>query len=174
MALIGFIGDLGSGKTLSLTYFAYRSYLKGRKIFSNYESLVFADKIIRSIDDLENMRSGFASLDELWLWIDSRLSMTLKNRVGSMILIKSRKRDLDVGFTTQHWMQIDNRIRNVTDFLVMPELSENETQCRIKILSYPYLTTVKTIVFRTEPFMKMYDHTEEIHPLITEKRKKRL
>jgi hypothetical protein len=170
MTLIALIGDLGSGKTLGLTYFGYRAYLKHRTIFTNMNSLVFKDKLIRSILDLEEMREGFAGLDELWLWADSRLSPSLKNRVASMILLKSRKRDLDICYTTQHWMQIDCRIRNVTDFLILPELSGNETFCRIRILSYPYLTTVKTIMYRTEPFFKMYNHTEEIEPLICTKK----
>jgi hypothetical protein len=166
LTLIGIIGDLGSGKTLSLTYFGYRAYLKQRTVFTNMNSLVFKNILTKTILDLDDMRSGFAGLDELWLWADSRLSPSLKNRISSMILLKSRKRDLDICYTTQHWMQIDCRIRNVTDFIVMPELSGNETFCRIRILSYPYLATVKTIMYRTEPFFKMYDHTEEIEPLV--------
>lgn len=122
MALIGFLGDLGSGKTLSLTYFAYRNWIKGRKIFSNYH-LEFDHESIKTVDDIENIRAGFCALDELWLWIDSRLSMTKKNRFLSLVLIKSRKRDFDIGYTTQHWMQIDCRVRNVTDFLVFSFLS---------------------------------------------------
>jgi hypothetical protein len=166
MTLMGIIGDLGSGKTLSSVYFGYRAYLKKRAIFTNMESLIYKNKMILTILDLEEMRSGFANLDELWLWADSRLSISLKNRVSSLILLKSRKRDMDIVYTTQHWMQIDCRIRNVTDFIIMPELSQNETFCRIKIMSYPYLSHVKTITFRTTPFFSMYDHTEEIEPLI--------
>jgi len=166
MTLMGIIGDLGAGKTLSLVYFGYRAYLKQRKIYTNMRSLIFKDIMALTILELEDMRSGFAGLDELWLWADSRLSPSLKNRVASLILLKSRKRDMDIVYTTQHWMQIDCRIRNVTDFLIMPELSQNETFCRIKVLSYPYLSHVKTITYRTAPFFKMYDHTEEIEPLI--------
>lgn len=129
-------------------------------------SLVYGQILVQSILDVDNMRSGFSGLDELWLWADSRLSPTLRNRVSSMILLKSRKRDLDIVDTTQHWMQLDCRIRNVTDFLVMPELSQSEQFCKIKILSYPYWSNVKTITFRTHPFFKLYDHTEEIEPLI--------
>ena len=62
MTLIALIGDLGSGKTLGLTYFGYRAYLKHRTIFTNMNSLVFKDKLIRSILDLEEMREGFAGL----------------------------------------------------------------------------------------------------------------
>jgi len=164
MALIGFVGDLGSGKTLSLTYFAFRNWIKGREIFSNY-TLDFNHTLIRTISNIESMREGFCALDEIWLWIDSRLSMTFKNRFLSLVLIKSRKRDLDIGYTSQHWMQVDCRVRNVTDFLAFPELTQNEKICRLRIVSYPYMTNTKTIVFRTEPFFEMYDHREEIEPL---------
>jgi hypothetical protein len=50
--------NLGAGKTLSLTYLAFRNYCKGKKIFSNYK-LQFPYQKIESVDDIENIRNGF-------------------------------------------------------------------------------------------------------------------
>jgi len=64
MVLMGILGELGSGKTLALTYLALRNYsLKQRTIYSNY-NLKFPHIHVKTPDDVLGMKDGFAALDE--------------------------------------------------------------------------------------------------------------
>lgn len=63
----GFDGNhwqsLGSGKTLSLTYLAYRNLVKGLKIYSNYH-LGFPFEYVSNVKQLNKMQEGFFAGDE--------------------------------------------------------------------------------------------------------------
>ena len=91
MALHAFVGTLGSGKTLSMTWWAAQQYNKGRTIFSNYR-LGFPHYKVTHPDQLDQMKNGAAVLDELWLWMDSRCSGDELNKMRAYVLGKSRKR----------------------------------------------------------------------------------
>jgi len=63
MVLMAITGNLGSGKTLSLTYLAYRNLMKGLTIYSNYH-LMFPFNYVTSVKQLNSMKSGFFAGDE--------------------------------------------------------------------------------------------------------------
>lgn len=171
MVLMAFVGELGAGKTLSLTYFAYLNFLKGVKVYSNYK-LAFPFEPVRTVEDIEDMREGFFAGDELWLWMDSRVSHSRKNRVISAILLKSRKRDVQIAYTTQSFGQIDLRVRRITDFIACPIMSPKEDWCRVLILSNPSMQKVRWLKFRTEEIFPLYDTREEIEPIRDDNGKK--
>ncbi|KXH75943.1 MAG: hypothetical protein AM326_08240 [Candidatus Thorarchaeota archaeon SMTZ-45] len=164
MVLMAFVGELGAGKTLSLTYFAYLNYLRGVKVYSNYH-LNFPYIPVTSIEDIEDMKEGFFAGDELWLWMDSRASGSKKNKAISSILLKSRKRGVQICYTTQSFGQIDNRIRNITDFIACPFMSPKEQWCKVLILSRATMNKVKWLKFKTAEIFPLYDTTEEIKPI---------
>ena len=158
------VGELGAGKTLSLTYLAYRNFLKGKKIYANYK-LVFPYTPIKSVRDLENMQEGFFAVDELWLWVDSRASMTKKNRIVSRILLSSRKRGVHLAYTTQSFIQVDKKVRNVTDFIAKPILTPRQDYCYLYIYTNPSLQRIKVLKFPTAPYFKLYNTKEEVEEL---------
>ena len=82
-----------------------------------------------------------------------------------MVLGKSRKRAIDIGFTAQYFKSVDIRIRTVTDFIATPKLNASETICTVPVYSYPSMTLQKTFKFRTAPIFEMYDTEEEIDEL---------
>jgi hypothetical protein len=180
---------LGAGKTLSLTYLGYRNWIKGRNIFTNYK-IMFPElpddmfpvkpKIIpiKSVKMIEDMREGYFLGDELWSWLDSHVPIAKRNRVVSSILLKSRKRGIDISYTTQSFHQVDRRIRGITDFLSVPFLNVNETICRLQIYTYPAIAPVRQFKFMTAPFFELFDTREEIGMLEEEeaemKRKEQL
>jgi len=163
MVLMAIIGELGSGKTLSLTYMAFRNWLKGKEIFSNYR-LNFPHVRVKSIKQIDKMREGFFAGDELWLWLDSRASRKKVNIVVSSILAKSRKRGIHIAYTTQSFRQIDIRIRNITDFFGIPKLSPDEKYCTFHMVSNPGYERIRSFRFPTHPFFNLYDTSEEIDP----------
>lgn len=161
---MGIIGELGAGKTLSLTYLAYRNYLKGKNIFSNYH-LEFPHTKIRAVEEFDKMKDGFFAGDEMWLWLDARSSITNKNKIISAILLKSRKRNIHLAYTTQSFSQVDRRIRNITDLLAIPVMSPNNSYCMLHIVTNPSQQLVKTYRYRPSDYYNLYDTTEEISSL---------
>lgn len=153
--------------------------MKGRNIFTNYvlkfpvippDLVEEGQKVpivipIRSIKQIEEMREGYFAGDEIWSWLDSRVPIAKRNRVVSGILLKSRKRGIDIAYTTQSFHQVDRRIRSITDFLAVPFLNVNETICRIQVYTYPAISPVRQFKFPTAPIFELYSTNEEIEPL---------
>jgi hypothetical protein len=164
MVLIAFVGELGCGKTLALTYLAWRNSNKGQAIYANYH-LNFDFTMIDSPEKIEDMREGFFAGDELWSWCDSRVSGSNKNKVISAILLKSRKRGINIGYTAQHLSQVDKRMRNITDFIALPQLTPNETECRLRIHHAVSGQMIRMYRFKTAPIFQMYSTNEEIKDL---------
>lgn len=119
--LIAIIGDLGSGKTLTLTYLAWVGTQQKIPVYSNY-NLAFKHRKLKHPRDLGECGSGLVALDEAWLWADARIAMSKVNRFISLVILQSRKRNLNIAFTTQTFRQIDVRIRNITDLYFLPDL----------------------------------------------------
>lgn len=174
MTLVGIIGELGSGKTLSLAWLMQHNFYRGRQLYSNFHlkpPLRYTP--IKSIEEIEDMREGVFGGDELWLWLDSRASRTKVNRAVAMILGKSRKRGIDIIYTTQSFKQIDIRIRNITDFIIEPKLSKNEIFCTMFWYSrWDLRSPFKIKRFYTPPIWDIYDTNEEIGLLPEEPKSK--
>ena len=93
------------------------------------------------------------------------MSASHRNKFATMILAKSRKRDLDIVYTVQSFRQIDVRIRNVSDFLAVPSLNESETICRCPVYSNPSGVLQRVYKFRTASIFDLYDTREEVMAL---------
>lgn len=122
--IIGTTGRLGKGKTLSGVIEAYKDYCEGKKIFSNMW-LDFEHLPIKTPYDFIDMNDGFFLGDELWHMADNRKSMSLLSDVVTILLLRSRHRDFDV-FYTQQFLQIDIRIRYITDYWIKPNTIPNQ------------------------------------------------
>lgn len=115
------------------------------------------------------MQSGFFAGDELWTWLDSWEGKSEKQRLISNILLKSRKRDITIAYTTQTMQQITKRIRDITDFIAYPVISVDGTYCRMEIFRGPKVSPATRInparYFNIEPVIAMYNTYEEIKPV---------
>lgn len=174
MVLFMICGELGSGKTLALTYLAWSNYMKKQKdLFSNYRLFGMKHTEVKHIGQINEMHSGFFAGDELWLWLDSRTSRSQKNKVVADILLKSRKRDLTIAYTSQNVHQMDRRIRDVTDFVAYPMMSPDNSFCRLEIFRGcrpSFSNRVKPpLYFLTEKIYALYSTYEEIAPVDIEK-----
>jgi len=129
--IIGFFGELGVGKTLSAVIQAYQDYAnKNLKVFSNIW-LNFPHKPIKTPYDLLEVHNGSLLLDELWHLADSRRTSSLLNDVIGLLLLRSRKRNFNVYYTQQYFLQVDIRVRYITDYWVKPKMIGNILQQRI-------------------------------------------
>ena len=121
--LAGVIGNLGIGKTATLTYLAWHfSENHGKKIFANYALRNIDYSLILTVQDLDRIKYGYMFGDEMWAWADARVSSYDKyNQLISKILLSSRKRGWDMTYSSQGLYQIDKRIRKITDYILVPE-----------------------------------------------------
>lgn len=170
MVLAAIVGELGTGKTLLLTYIMWKKYLEGMTIYSNYhlnKSYIPKYNFVDSASDIDNMTEGIFGGDELWLWLDSRESPSKKNKFIASILIKSRKRGIDILYTTQSFMQIDIRVRRITDFVIEPVLTKNNTVCRAHYYKTPNwvagaVMPIRSFKFYAPSVWDIYDTREEV------------
>lgn len=140
--IIGFIGGIGSGKTLSMTKFLLEMYQGGSDIFSNYklyfpksnkgnkiqylDAKFFSDYTKSKFDIIDSC----VAVDEAHVFIDSRNAMLKRNKIFSRFITQSRKRSVNFCYTTQDLNpesflssgQVEFRLRKLTDYIVMCEI----------------------------------------------------
>jgi len=106
MAIFGVEGGIGSGKTITLSYFAVEDMKKGKKIYSNiyfknvpkqFKDNIFyltKDYITQIFEKVKNkeidMTNSTVVIQEAHNYIDSRNSMSLKNKTSGYWILQSR------------------------------------------------------------------------------------
>lgn len=121
--IIGMIGRMGSGKTLSLVRYAYMYYRQGYKIYSNITLEFPHTKIgLQDLIDYANaniyLDKSIVILDEAHVFLDSRASASKKNRIISFFIVLTRKMGCNLFYTTQRYHQIDKRLRDNSDIVI--------------------------------------------------------
>jgi hypothetical protein len=109
--------------------------------------------------------SAYVGIDELWLYADSRMSRTTRNRFVSGILSKSRKRAITYVSTAQVADSIEGRIRKVLDFTFYPMLNRDDSVIKLLVFRGGYVKNqnyMKTLYFKTQLIRMCYDTLEEI------------
>ncbi|MEM1553153.1 MAG: hypothetical protein QXH03_10885 [Candidatus Bathyarchaeia archaeon] len=173
-------GELGVGKTLTLTYLAWNNYYyKKRKIASNYTLYGIPFYPIRTVREFftfippkttqEEILSGEEKAffgDDFWKWIGTAtlgLGAKKKSEIIKRILMASRKAFVTVFYTTQLAKLIKPEIREVTDLLMKPVLSPDKSYCKVYVYGLSegkYLHPMQPIYFNTEPIIAMYNTYE--------------
>lgn len=105
-------GSLGSGKTAMLTRYGLKSSTN-RNVISNYHLKNISYMKLDMVDlyfnhpDLKNM---VLLGDELYTFMDCRTSMSKRNRLESYFITQTRKKNVDLYFTTQFSEFVDMRL----------------------------------------------------------------
>lgn len=172
---IGFTHPL---KKIKLKYGLYKNESKRSTIHKNNSKRhIYGDLEIGMITKIEKIKQKGIELVDVSIPIyenyiangfvvhNSRVPVSKRNRVVSGILLKSRKRGIDIAYTTQSFHQVDRRIRSITDFLAVPFLNVNESICRIQVYTYPAISPVRQFKFPTAPIFELYNTSEEVEPL---------
>ena len=117
--LVAVVGEgLGSGKTCLLTFIAKQKFSEGYNLYTNY-GLKIPHKQIYTYDELKSVRNGVFLGDDFWVWVYSRFSGSLRNKLVNKIMLKSRKRGFDVYYSTQHEMLMDWTVEAITDLYMI-------------------------------------------------------
>lgn len=167
----GFIGKMGSGKTLSMTRELLKYYVQGFKIYSNYDLIIPHEKVdfdtlIIWANEQTNLSNVVIALDEIHILLDSRSGMSSKSILMTFWLNQTRKMKVKLLYTTQYLHQIDKRLRSGTNFFVFC----NGVKLFNKSLNKRFFVCYNEVsdgdrnkreVFIGNPFFKYYD-TDEI------------
>jgi DNA replication protein DnaC len=164
--IIGFTGAMGSGKTLSMTYYAYKYYKSGSTIFANY-GLLFPHKDIdyEKIKALDvEFQNSVLCLDEIHVFIDSRSSMSKVNKVVSYLITQSRKRNIILMYSTQHIGQVDLRLRSNTDYFISCKQIEQHRKLYIVQSLVTWSGAHNKMYLDASKVFKLYDTHEIVNP----------
>jgi len=162
--LVAICGGLGAGKTLLMTRYAYKEFMKGKQIFSNY-NLKFKHKKIDLISLLEHkpeLENSGIFMDEVYIYLDSRLSMSKRNRMLSYFIFQTRKLGVTLYFTSQHIGQVDVRLRNLLDILCFCKQTIKKNWFKVELTDYRQFPDIQsnTFVYKGTNYYPMYDTKE--------------
>lgn len=162
--IIGISGLLGSGKTLLMTIIGKSSHDRGREIYSNYYT-----KFSKMIDPYELLKFELNNctllLDEIQTLFDSRISSSEINRLSSYFFLQTRKRNVNLIYTSQLLGAVDLRLRFITDFNILAERLTSGFRYTIYVSSLYY--PAKTIFLpyeKAKKFFDLYDTSQIIYP----------
>lgn len=172
--IIGYVGTRGRGKTLSCVREAYEHYLQGYEIFSNIKLNKKYFKTWHSIDNKtiidwvkgdKQFKKAFFILDEVHIYLDSRMGMSKRNVIISYFVLQTRKRNVRIGYTTQFIDQVDKRLRQPTEVMIQCQNYIGESGMFQKNLVQHYETgRVSYDTFRGSDYFDYYDTDEIINP----------
>jgi hypothetical protein len=186
--LVAILGNLGKGKTLTLTYLGWNNFfIRRKRIYSNYDLYGIPFTKITTIGSLEalmplenenvlNKQEVVFLGDELWRWCSARTigkgAKAMKDLIDR-ILLGSRKAFVTVIYTTQNLAQVDPWVRRTTDLFIYPILYNGILN--IYFLSNPVsnptleqlykYSTDKPLRVLAEPFYAMFNTYERVPPL---------
>lgn len=176
--IVGIIGDRGSGKTLYMVKEALTNYKRNRKVVSNFH-LNFP--VLKGCSQPELLNMSFITdfkkqlhnicllIDEIYIYIDSRNSASKQNRIWSYFFNQTRKRDVDLYYSTQFFHQVDKRLRSNTELFIFPSkiIKDDVMYIKIKVCKRN-MQPIKIFAFKGSDYFPFYD-TDEIIDLEIEK-----
>ena len=172
--IIFYVGRRGTGKTLTMVYNAYKYFLDGWKIYSNFE-LPFSEYIdseeILKIDKNSTIKNCVILIDEISVLYDSRRSMKKTNINFSQVLMELRKRNINILATTQFSGTTDLRFRQHVDIIARPKFNKKYCVCEVNYMDVTafeddfnlmsgIISTKNnfiTVVYDPKPIFKLYD-----------------
>lgn len=139
------VGNVREGKTLLMVYYAWKLTQLNRVVPESERLPIYANFTLRYPDvkkvsvsdllDLEGLKTGLLLGDEIYTWLESRVSSSLLNRYCSYFLFQSGKRGVDVIATAQLGSSVDLRFFDLANIIVSAFKNEKDRR-----FEYEYLT----------------------------------
>lgn len=163
--LVGIMGRMGTGKTLSQTILmTYLHHVTGVPIAANYTINLPSASKVKSLMDITAKNSEVFGFDEIWLSADAR---EWSNNVKlTQWINQTRKKKMIIFYTTQHIRQVEMRIRNATDVLIVCEKTAEGHW--LTFIDFQYKTIGRRYLIPHEvaqKFYPLYDTYEVLQPL---------
>lgn len=161
MSLTIIVGDVGSGKTLFQTWLCVTDK---RPVYANYRIGIdrWAALQPSMIFDLQDC---LVVMDEMYLWLEARVSSAKLNEYLSYMLFQSRKNATDYIGTAQIFGTVDVRFREMADYIVMARNDARARCFRYEVLKN---SSIRPMVKRLS---LSYDDASKVFPLYDTKEK---
>lgn len=168
--IIGIIGRMGTGKTLSAVRYAYNYYKQGYTVYSNIK-LNFPHNYV-GLQDLIDMTNNQLVLektvmliDEIGFYIDSRNSQSKRNRLISLWIVMTRKLKTNLIYTSQYLHQVDKRLRSNTDVIIKCNSKDYKGEkytMNLIMTMREFGVSMKRDVYRSRDYYGLYNTYELI------------
>lgn len=129
--IVGINGRLRQGKGVFMTMLALAVADQGGHVLSNYtlktpnaEKIEFYD-LVKLLQRGRQEPQKLICIDEIYGWLESRVSSSKVNRFASYFLFQSAKLGYDLIYTAQLNMSVDNRLRELSDVRLYAEKLED-------------------------------------------------
>lgn len=133
------------------TFFAYNLQRAGHTIYSSYP-LNFPHVLLRSPQHLLEISDGICLIDELHLYLDSRLFGSKESIALTHWITLTRHYGLSLLATTQVFGQVDIRFRDNCDYLIASS-SIGKVASRYDIYDVFLQKKLKTFLVKRDPFI---------------------
>lgn len=185
--LIGIEGNIGSGKTLYAVRCALIDSKSDKKIITNLKltGIPYEDFIIENFlnnEYNETLRNCTLILDEITVYMDCRLGSSKQNLLMGYLVLQSRKRGIDIYYTTQDLNLVDyNRLVKYTNIVVYAQeiYQKNKDDKTKSVDDYRNYTIVDLrkkrenitqFNLKISPYYKYYDTDQIIEPMVKMKK----
>jgi len=173
--VLGFIGKMGSGKTLNMTKWALMlKNTTGLDVYSNYH--IAGCKYWNKIKDIQNKVNIIVVVDEIHVLFDSRDWDTKERYKFTQWFTQIRHRGIIFIYATQRTDTLEKRIRNHTDYMIWCSkntvfdakkqksyiFSEKIYDTQMSLDQALYCKTLKTPEKNAKWLYNLYDTTEII------------
>lgn len=156
------LGLLGTGKTLLATILAKNT--DKLKVYANYLiKIPNFEKFDLTLLFSEELKNALIILDEGYVYLESRTSLQMLNKLMSYVLFHSRKIDVDIIITSQLLTTIDVRFRNMSDFNILANKTNNVFRYKV-FHQKRFLRTLYVPFSFAERYYNLYDTLEVIKP----------
>jgi len=164
--IIGIIGKRGSGKTLLMTKLAHDLVNKQRVVYTNI-GFFFPHELLNKefFQDYKNQQLQGCGIfiDEIYIYVDSRTSQKKSNRLLSYFFNQTRKRNVDLFYSTQFFNQVDLRLRLNTELFMFPQIIKVKQKVYVVVRVMDRDLKLKgKIVFLGNDYFRLYDTNEII------------
>lgn len=167
--VIGFIGKMGSGKTLNMTKWALMlKKATGLEVFANYH--ITGCHYWNKIKTIQNETNIIVVVDEIHVLFDSRDWDTKERYKFTQWFTQIRHRGIIFIYATQRTDTLEKRIRNHTDYMIWCQkinkngitFIEKIYDTQMSLDSAIYCKTIKTPENKVKWLYDTYDTTEII------------
>lgn len=136
-----------------------------------YKELIVEDLLKNEKEDI-SLKNATLGIDELTVYVDCRVSASKRNIFFSYLVLQSRKRSVDLYYTTQDFSMIDKRVFHHTHIQILCYSIYDDYGTIIDdwklyvILDCRDATNIKTerYVMNISPYYDYYDTDEIITP----------
>jgi hypothetical protein len=176
--IVAICGGMGSGKTLTMSYMAYQEFKEHVQIYSNYglklrKGIITKKLLLEYVTGDTQLKDCCLCIDEMQTLLDCRDFGKKDNKLISYLILQTRKKGVNLYYTTQQFYNVEVRLRRNTDIIInCSPIYKGTGRGKVlkavvlefcKIGQYDVMTRIKKMVIKEpQKLYHLYDTNEII------------